>query len=151
MKKYNDLHTACSQAIKIGPDNPTALYNLAIAKLNIGRAMEAMPLLDQALRYGADEATILIAHGDCNISLQKFSSGIELYQKALAILYNDDPNALYKIARAYALQNKASEGMTWLEKAIKNGVDLQLVKTDPDIGSLRKTDGYSRLKQEYGF
>jgi tetratricopeptide (TPR) repeat protein len=138
-------------AIRINPNNGVSLLNLANAQITAGKPNEALPLLDLALSKGVDEVKILIGKGDCHAALKKYETGIGFYQQALKIRYGDDPQICYKIAQAYSSQSKISDGMVWLDKALRYGVDKKVILSDPLIALLRQDKAFKDLKEKYGF
>jgi tetratricopeptide (TPR) repeat protein len=57
----------------------------------------------------------------------------------------------YYIACLYALQNKIEESVGWLEKAVKGGFnDWNLLRTDPNMESIRATAYYRELLRAEG-
>jgi len=58
----------------------------------------------------------------------------------------DSIKSYYFIACLYALQNKIEKSVGWLEKAVKEGFrDWDLLRTDPNLKSIRATAYYQEL------
>jgi len=78
----------------------------------------------------------------------KFEEAIEVY-KAILASFPNDYIAHYNIACAYARLDKKDAAMKHLKKAVECGFnDMEKIKTDPDLESLRDLEEFKRLVGE---
>ncbi len=76
---------------------------------------------------------------------KKREAALELYQQILAVA-PDDPTALYNSACAYSLLGNKEKATAFLTKAVAAGFDdIELVKTDPDLASIREDEAYKKI------
>jgi len=75
------------------------------------------------------------------------------YDKALELLLNinkefpGDPTVLYNTACVYSLQNKRSESLSYLDKAVRAGwYDWKFIDQDKDLENIRGEDGFKEIR-----
>ncbi|MGH7681257.1 MAG: tetratricopeptide repeat protein [Candidatus Eiseniibacteriota bacterium] len=80
----------------------------------------------------------------CNAKLGKLDAAIPAYLKAEAIGQN--PLVQFDLACAYARSGDKAKAMDWLDKAAAGGFrSTERMKNDPDIASLRGSEGFAAL------
>ncbi len=72
------------QALALEPGNPAFLDSRAWALFRMGRAAEALPVLEEALRNGGRDPVMQEHLGDVLAALQRAPEALEAYRKALA-------------------------------------------------------------------
>jgi Tetratricopeptide repeat len=127
---------AADAALLLGPGHPDTLAsrnNLAIAYQAVGRAAEAIPLLEQTLagrerELGPDHPDTLVSRHNLSYAYQEASRATEaipLLEQALAgrerVLGPDDPDTLASrenLAIAYQAVGRAAEAIPLLEQTL---------------------------------
>ncbi len=66
--------------------------------------------------------------------------------RAVGLLGDQSPNAMYNLACAYALKGDREAGIQWLEKSVNSGFDSpEKLEHDPDINNLRSHARFSAI------
>jgi tetratricopeptide (TPR) repeat protein len=124
------------------------LNNLGVLYTNNGKYEEAIQTIEQGLKLDPS-----------NTALQKNLENAKTKQKAVqardtkiaeiqkqADARPNDPEAAYRVARAYASFDLKEEALEWLGKAVQRGFnDLRFAKEDPLMAELRKDPRFARL------
>ena len=144
----NEFETAKKEIqdqLDADPDNPTLHYKLG--RLYESRGMKGRAL--ESFQAAADlkpdfwealyqQAIILVKQKEYNKSIGLFKQIVSLRPENTSIYYN--------IACIYSLQNKKTDAVDWLKKAMDAGYDnLSKIKADPDLENIRQTPYYRQL------
>jgi hypothetical protein len=63
----------------------------------------------------------------------------------------NNPKIYYNIACLYSKQNIQDESLSWLKRAVEKGFrDYSIIRNDPDLASIRKTEYVKRLMDSAG-
>ncbi|RME81405.1 MAG: tetratricopeptide repeat protein, partial [Planctomycetota bacterium] len=109
---------------------------------------EAIKEFSKVLQLTPKNATAYFYRGNSYLSLNQYGEAIQDYKKAIA-LNPSFSSAYYNIACAYARQNQKKKALEWLTKAIHHGFkDLEHMKKDPDLDSLRNEKEFKKLFQK---
>jgi tetratricopeptide (TPR) repeat protein len=117
--------------------------------LGLGDYERARADYDRALALGPETANLRFQRGLAQLSLDRFDLAIEDFRRVVVL----DPAitaAPYNIACAHARAGRPDEAMEWLGKAVAAGFldgagNLEHMKADPDLVSLRKRPDFRRL------
>jgi tetratricopeptide (TPR) repeat protein len=121
-------------------DNPRSiearLNKVAVLADHLQRLDDAIAILDEVLREVPENLAALAGRG---VYLARLGRRDAAHADAKAVIARNPPPIYhYQIAGVYALTSKthpadAEEAMTWLAKALQNGVGLEYVDSDPDL------------------
>jgi adenylate cyclase len=128
---------ASHRAVGIRPDNPYALYRLALTLLLQGRGNEALAAFNQM--NGAEPLAL------CGIAMTEFTLGRgDKSREALGRLIDQDAmKAAYQVAMVYAWRGEKDQAFKWLERARQqHDGGVAEVKCDPFLESLRSDARY---------
>ena len=116
--RYSEAASEYERILQYDPDQSTALNNLASIYMRTGRQLDAIPLLQRALRLGNDEAAASNL-GTIYYSLGQLDKAIEMYEMAYRF-DPDKPYAPYNIADTYEALGNPAAARQWYEKAMVN-------------------------------
>ncbi len=152
------------KSLRLEPDNPRVINNLAAALDQQGYHKEAETLYRKAIELNPDSATYLRNLGTNLLTQHKFQEGSEIYGKALAIdphildnrsnaamILSPNVNAEINYARA---RSCAEAGMTecalsYLRKAIHEGAaNRNRVTSDREFDALLNNPDFQQLLSE---
>ncbi len=144
---YVDKSVALADQLKKHPDDP-------ILNISMGNWYKNRGDIAQALEYYKKvkhvEKYPLVLLSLQNAAVEYSENGDD--KKALDILlhivgfYPGRMDTYYDIAAIYAKQRRVGDSVAWLEKAVAHGFkDWNLVREDPDLDNIRKTDEYKKF------
>ena len=110
------------------PKDEQVMARKAIALMDLERFEEAIPILDDALKYTDDKEGLKIIHFHLGVSyyrLDELDKAICEFEKARE--YNDDPSLLLQIANCYDIANQKEKELDVLKEYI------ELVPNNQDI------------------
>ena len=116
--RYSEAAAEYEGILDYNPDQPTALNNLAVIYMRSGRNLDAIPLLNRALRLEEDEAAASNL-GAIYFELGQMDKAIEAYQRAYGIA-PDKPYAPYNIGETYEVLGDLELAQEWYETAMIN-------------------------------
>ncbi len=121
------------------PKDEQVMARKAIALMDLERFEEAIPILEDALKYTDDKEGLKIIHFHLGVSyfrLGELDKVIYEFEKARA--YNDDPSLLLQIANCYEMANQKEKALDVLKEYIELVPDNQDIKKK--IENLREND-----------
>lgn len=121
------------------PKDEQVMARKAIALMDLERFEEAIPILEDALKYTDDKEGLKIIHFHLGVSyfrLGELDKVIYEFEKARA--YNDDPSLLLQIANCYEMANQKEKTLDVLKEYIELVPDNQDIKKK--IENLREND-----------
>ncbi len=119
LTRYDDALRYYQKALRISPDNPSLLYNTALALFKKGERFQALEFLKKA---GEQDRIGEVAYRSYSRLGAEFleSNMFDLAEKYLQLSANmrpQDPVARYNLGVAYLRQNKNSEALKEFEEA----------------------------------
>ena len=121
------------------PKDEQVMARKAIALMDLERFEEAIPILDDALKYTDDKEGLKIIHFHLGVSyfrLGELDKVIYEFEKARE--YNDDPSLLLQIANCYEMANQKEKALDVLKEYSELIPDNQDIKKK--IENLREND-----------
>lgn len=121
------------------PKDEQVMVMKAIALMDLERFEEAIPILDDALKYTDDKEGLKIIHFHLGVSyfrLGELDKVIYEFEKARE--YNDDPSLLLQIANCYEMANQKEKALDVLKEYSELVPDNQDIKKK--IENLREND-----------
>lgn len=121
------------------PKDEQVMARKAIALMDLERFEEAIPILDDALKYTDDKEGLKIIHFHLGVSyfrLGELDKVIYEFEKARE--YNDDPSLLLQIANCYEMANQKEKALDVLKEYSELVPDNQDIKKK--IENLREND-----------
>lgn len=94
------------------PKDEQVMARKAIALMDLERFEEAVPILDDALKYTDDKEGLKIIHFHLGVSyyrLGELDKSISEYEKARE--YSDDPGILHQLANIYGMTNQQEKAL----------------------------------------
>ncbi len=150
--QVDEAVTAYQKAVALEPDL-NAHNNLGVLYDKQGRSGVAIQEFEKALKLDPANATVLknleTARRNQGIT-QERNDRIAQAQKEVEARPGD-PRAAYNLARVYASFDEKDNAFTWLAKALQLGFDdLEFVKTDPVLASLRTDPRFEQVLERRG-
>lgn len=136
-----------SEALKMDPKSELAGNNLARALIITGRVKKGILQYEKVLKYHPENVTAVKNLAFAYNSNNENKTAL-LYFKKWSKLRPHNPKPYYYIAAAYAGMNKTNESIIWLKKAIDNGYNVELIKTDNSLKRIRETDAFKKIINE---
>jgi len=131
--------------IKTRSDDPVLNYVLGNLYLGKGELNSAIGQYQKAISIQPDFPQALNNLAMAHTFGRQYNQAREVFQKLIA-LQPDNAASYYNVAVLYALQNKVTESLAWLNKAIAKGYNnWDLIKTDKDLENIRNSEGYREL------
>ena len=122
------------------PKDEQVMARKAIALMDLERFEEAIPILDDALKYTDDKEGLKIIHFHLGVSyfrLGELDKVIYEFEKARE--YNDDPSLLLQIANCYEMANQKEKALDVLKEY------SELIPDNQDIK--KKIENICKLKK----
>ncbi|HPA77008.1 MAG TPA: tetratricopeptide repeat protein, partial [Deltaproteobacteria bacterium] len=142
-----DEAIACfDRAVAIRPDQgPEVLTNLGNLYLRKGDQARAIVSYLRALEVKPDYAPAMGNAASAYSMQGAYDKAFDLLSR-LRKIRPDDPEVEYNMACLHARQGRVDEGVRSLKAAMEKGFDdRELLRTDPDLESLRETEFYQGL------
>jgi tetratricopeptide (TPR) repeat protein len=137
------------EAVSYDPEYFNGLLNLGANYFLSGEFRNAEVTFKRALALQPQSARVLTSLGDVYLSTRKLDVAGEYYQKAVE-LGGRNAHLEFKRASLEALQGHSDEALKRLETALQIGYrDLENIKTDPALASLRPLPAFRRLLKAY--
>jgi tetratricopeptide (TPR) repeat protein len=106
----------------------------------------AMPLWERVVAANPVEGRFWNALATARYNARDYRAAIPAYRKAVELGYGIGGNALYNLACSYALAGQPAEALAALSRALAAGFnDLGLLRTDPDLATLRGDPRFAAL------
>ncbi|NQT61639.1 MAG: hypothetical protein HQ556_01665 [Candidatus Marinimicrobia bacterium] len=104
---------------------------------------EAFKLYEKIHKTTPENNTITFKLAGMAHTLKNYKKAIKYYEK---LAPNENPNVLYNLACSYAMHGKEKKALVALESAVDKGfIQLGLMKTDPDLSSIRDSDKFKMI------
>ena len=153
LEKYDKAIEALESILDKNPKEVSAHYDLGVNYSLLGdrensrnQFLEFKQTFKEYLDDNPDNLGVLIAYGVVLTRLGEKDSGWEIGKRAIEI----DPTSHFRFAELLAAQNKKSEALDQLEKALENGYrDLTWIKLNPEINLLHEEVRYQELINKY--
>lgn len=119
--QFAESLVACARALTVNPWDGTALYNLGLTQLQLGRFADALAGFSEAERYDTPEVsrwTWLLGVGWANLLLNRNEEAATFLQRSIAITPGSGRPYLL-LATAYQRQGRAREAREALAKAME--------------------------------
>ncbi len=141
----DDAVSLLEKKIEESPQDPIPYYRLGRKYLEQNKVDDAISQMKRALairpHFAAALNDIAVAYGRKG----EYDSSLSYLKKHLEI-QPDNPDNYYNIACVYARKNMPDESVAWLKKAMQKGFKkVELIKTDPDLESIRNTEFVKKL------
>ncbi len=147
-QQLGDAQVAFLEAVRLSPSDASAYAGL-------GEVYLKEHDFERAEKAEARAAQLDPGEGEIHAVLSEIYGEMKRYPEALtesmAALQRDVPKRLgatlrYNIACYYARLGHARDCIWWLRQALEAGFDdLELMKTDPDLASVRDTEAFKQL------
>lgn len=149
-RQIHDHIAALRVALDKDHHNPDLLAELASLYQSIGDSASAIAALLRALEIKPDSDALLNRIGNEYLKNTQYDQALAIFEKHLDLAPNFSL-PYYNIARLMARQNRLSEAVAWLKKAIDRGyTNWNQIKSDPDLESIRRTEEYTKLIEKRG-
>jgi TonB family protein len=128
--KYDEAITQFKKQIEVTPDSFNAHADLGVLLCGRKKCKAAMPELDKALAISANQARVVLAHGECNVDLGNLETAVREMQQAASQSGSADSwnLAAYRLADHNVELERAEK---WSETAITIGsAQLQSLSLD---------------------
>ncbi|MDO9529564.1 MAG: tetratricopeptide repeat protein [Syntrophales bacterium] len=130
-----------------GQRNPAYHYDQGNMYYKMGALESAIDEYEKALSIQPDILPVLNNLALVYVQKKDYAKAASVFGKMISI-EPDKADNYYNMACMHALQNNINEAMSWLKKAIEKGYDKwDLIKTDGDLESIRKSSDYRELIQ----
>jgi len=106
------------EAVKLNPQDPFALRNLARAEMRAGKFPEAKKALEEAVKYSPKDPLTYELLGQLSLAMGKGADGVAQFQKALA-LKPGDVMLTYELALAYSLFGDPASALTYYRQVVQ--------------------------------
>ena len=162
MYDYKDAKRSYGEALRLDRDNSIVLGNLATAQEAMGDFSAAEKNYRKSLQLNPNSALTLKNLGTNLLMQHKYEAGATAYKQALAIdarIFEDHPGfkmndpapksergtAAYFKAKSCASAGLNDCAITFLRKALNEGLTPKQVSQEQDLTALRKTAAYNNL------
>lgn len=130
-KRYNDAINSNLEALKLAPNNPNILNNLASCYFKINQIQTAIDYWKKALEINPKSAKICNNLGIAYYQIDEIDKAIEYYQKA--ILYDPNfPDPYYNLASVYGYKGNYKEAIKNYNKYLEFNPDENMKKMTSD-------------------
>lgn len=119
--QFTESLVACARALTVNPWDGTALYNLGLTQIQLGRFTDALVAFSEAERYDTPEVsrwTWLLGAGWANLLLGRNEEAAAFLQRSIAITPGSGRPYLL-LATAYQRLGRPQEAKTALAKAME--------------------------------
>jgi len=151
MRRFDEAVEKLAEARRIGPDTYQVVGNHAHATYFSGKRAEALALYRTAAALGEQALAINGADTDAQVSVAGYYAKLGDRQRAMAHMAAlpatiADPHVLLFGAVVFADLGERSTALTWLERAMRQGlaaneltewIDLDPIRSDPRFAALR--------------
>jgi len=152
-KKYDKAIVVLEAILQINPEEGSAHYDLGLNYKLSGDSenaksqfLESKVSFEEILINNPDNPGALISYGVVLTHLGEKESGWEIGKRAIEI----DSTLHFRFAELLAVQDRKSDALDHLEKALENGYrNLSWIKLNPDIHLLREENRYQELINKY--
>lgn len=166
MLAFDEAKRDYEHALKLEPEYPEAINNLAAAYFAEKKYRKSIHLYRRALKLRPRSAVIAANLGTAYFAEGRFQSGIEEYQTAFAldptvfgasnmatieggINAHDRARQDFCIAELFAQAGMRDHAIEYLRKALDEGFgDRSRIMQDSDFAQLRKTSQFAQLMAE---
>lgn len=148
MERRNQLDAAKDAYLtSVAIDSNTLAYNnLGMVAMKQGQPESAILHFSEAVKAKPDNWNARVNLGIVLSQMGRKAEAIEQYEEIVAHKPDYNPSLYYNIACYYAVEGQLMLGMEWLKKAVSRGYDnWELIRTDPDLESLRSLPEYLDL------
>ena len=104
------------------PNNPDALYGLAVIQGRLGRTLKSFANFDKALSLSPNDSDILRDLGISYFNIGKVAEAIEALQRAHRI-DREDPDTTFYLGRAYAAAGEYTPALEFYKEFLKKNPD----------------------------
>jgi serine/threonine protein kinase/tetratricopeptide (TPR) repeat protein len=153
--QYSDAAKSLEKAVELDPTSHENVAGLADAYLQLGRRDKAMSNYETAIKLALkayqvntrDAMTLgplalyYAKKGDLNRAENFIAKAREIDATNNVLIYND--------AMIQALSGKPADALKLLREAVKNGFSVEMVKSDPELASLRSTPEFEKLIKDF--
>ena len=135
------LSTAQAFAVQ---NSSTPQMNAANELFNNQKWEEAAKAFEAIVAAEPNNARAWYQLGRSRFSLNQFESSIQAFEKTISL--NQNPNAMYNVACAYARLNQKDKSIDWLAKAVSNNLSpFTNLAGDQDFATLRTEPRFKDL------
>ena len=148
LAKSEELIAQVKATIQQRPQDPRLYMHLGDLYFRQGAYDEAITEYQKSLSIQHESVNALYGLAVAYSQTKDYGMALESLQSILRLM-PDSPDVHYNIACIYAKQSKVDESIYWLDKSIQKGFNnWNLIRTDPDLHSIRGTEGMQRLVRE---
>ena len=128
------------------PNNPNLYYQLGQLYKSLGMQEKALKNFRAAAGLKPNFWEALYEQAIIYAGKKEYDKSIELFKQIISLHSENATTIYYNIACLYSLQNKKTDALDWLKKAIDSGYNnWDQLKKDPDLENIRQTSLYKRL------
>lgn len=149
LAKSDELISQAEEMIQKDPQNAELYIKLGNLYRQQGEYDEAIAQYQKAISIQNESVNALYGLAVAFSQKKDYAKALEPLQN-IQRLMPDNPDVHYNIACVYARQNMADESIYWLKSSVEKGFNnWNLIMTDPDLSSVRGTEGMKMLIREY--
>ncbi len=153
--QYGDAAKSLEKAVELEPTSHENLAGLADAYLQLGQRDKAMANYEAAIKLALKAYAVnnrdAMTMGPLALYYAKkgdFNRAENFIAKARAIDATNNV-LIYNDAMIKALSGKSAEALKLLGEAVKNGFSVEMVKSDPELATLRAMPEFTTLAKDF--
>jgi serine/threonine protein kinase/tetratricopeptide (TPR) repeat protein/TolB-like protein len=153
--RYSDAAGALEKAVQLDPANHENIAGLADAYRQLGQRDKAKSTYDTAIKFAlkayqvntrdaitlGELALYYAKNGDLNRSQNFIAKAREIDASNNVLIFND--------AVIQVLAGKPADALTRLREALQKGFPVEMVKSEPELATLRSTPEFAKLMTEF--
>ena len=148
-KNLDNLISSIRGELKQEPHNPTLYVKLGDIYRQQEEFNEAVKQYHMAISLQPESIPAMQGLAFIYNAQQDYTKAVDVLLRIRQI-QPDDPETYYNIACIYAKQNMTDLSIAWLKQSIKKGFhNWDLIKNDPDLGSIRNTAFMNELLKNH--
>jgi serine/threonine-protein kinase len=155
LHRYAEAVQTAEKAVELGPNQETAVGNLADAYRWSGQKDKANTIYEKAISLGFKELQVNPQDTDAMAGLALYyakkgepDKGMEFIRRARAIDGND-VELLYIQAVVENLSNHSADALRDLQQALSKGYPAKEADSDPELGSLRDRPEFNAILKRF--
>lgn len=146
LSKNSEAKTKYEAALKLAPDQPVALNNIAYLLVEkLDQPAEALPYAQRAHRLNPNSAEVLDTYGWVLAKNGRLGEGLGVLLRAVDI-QRESPTLLYHLGKVCQLRNEPEEAQRWLkaaQQAAAKAKSPELPRINEALQQIEKTGAWA--------